>query len=269
MTALFHRWTNFWRGELPASQSDASKTDSNTQAYRPPPPPPPPPPKSSEFDDFPRASPRGMTTPTLKDISITVLREQRMSLDNAQRDALNDLQGLEADRQGLVARYAEVRLSGTKVALAAIERQYKSLQSRIRHLEKRHDQLNKLLQLLQETEEIKETHQWRESKTHGGVLNIDLHSLTGLLEQAVADDLKNDKLLDELLYGLDNESQKAAMAREGSSSAARQELMDLSETEVQRASTAQLMPLEQAADLFDQSMAHREDSLRQRTGAAQ
>ncbi len=244
MPKLFRRWVSLWQGKpiAPPSANDATAMPS-AENHGAPVKGPSPPQKSDK------------AIPTLQDIDLSSLRKQRLDLDNAQRNALCDLEALESDRQGLVARYAETRLSGTPVALRAIERQYKSMQSRIRHLEKRHHHLNRLLQLLQEAEEIKESAQWRESPVAAGLLGMDMPQLTNLIEQAVADDLLEGQRIDDLLDALDDVSVAAATSRIGASSATRQELMALTETEVQRASSAQLLPLEQAADLFDQSLA--------------
>lgn len=251
MPKLFQRWVDLWQSKSIAPPSDSGKTplciDDGAAI--------PLAASHGALGDTQMPSKIGeKAVPKLHDIDIGSLRKQRMELDNAQRDALIDLEALESDRRGLVARYAETRLSGTPVALRAIERQYKSMQSRIRHLEKRHHHLNRLLQLLQEAEEIKENAQWRESQVTGGLLSIDMPHLTALIEQAVADDLLESKRIDDLLDALDDVGDLAAASRAGASSAARQELMELTETDVQRASSAQLVPLEQAADLFDQSM---------------
>lgn len=198
------------------------------------------------------------TEPTTQQLAQPVdqlanLQAERVALDNRARQSLQSLQGLERDKQALVARYAEARLNGAEVERRAIERQFESLQQRIRLEELCHTQMTKAIQVRFVAEQMLQTQAWQKDVAGPQGLLTDIDTLTKQLEGMVATQRLDGKKLDDLLDSMATVAMQDTLAQDGAQARTREQLNALTEAEVQRTQDLALGPLEQAAQALERT----------------
>lgn len=199
----------------------------------------------------PAASP-GTATPGapqgLESLSLQQLNEQRNALDRQRRHTEVQLEGLDADRRGLLTRYARARLQGKPHELRTLERLHQRLRARERTVQTLHADQSRYLDLLDRVQALREDADVRDRVMQGALHGRSPQQLEamvgGYLATQQADRLGTQRLIDGMDVQAEDEALKQAHALEDD----RAELMRLTEPLVQASAHAQLQPLEAAAD---------------------
>ena len=205
---------------------------------------------------------------TLIDLPLASLQVQRQALDNQQRGTFEDLQGFQADSQGIVARYATARVNGRPTELQALERVYTNVKTRLRAAELRHaDQLS-LLTLTDRVCALREDLQAREGLQQSALAGMGIEQLRQMLGDELAKLLQNRQQVQDVLDDMDVHDDDAQLQAQSAMVPVRDELMALTEREVHQAIDAQLAPLADVAAELDQRMAVRARPARQGTATS-
>ncbi len=179
----------------------------------------------------------------LVELSMAGLHAQRQALDRRQRETFDALQDLQAQCQAVVARYANARLAGRPTELQALERQYDNFKSRLQSAELRHaDQLS-LLKLLDQVCVMREDLQARQGLQQDALAGLGLDDLKDMLGQELGALLNSRSKVQDLLDEPGTHDDDARLQAVAAMRGVQQELMALTEDEVQRAVAAQLQPM--------------------------
>lgn len=187
-------------------------------------------------------------------LSLAGLQTQRQAVDRQQRQTFTDLQQLQADSEGVVARYASARVDGRPAERQALERVYGNIKARLKSTELRHADQLRMLTLLDRVCVLREDLQARQGFQEGALAGIHLEEMKSALAEELAALLSNRNMVQDLLDELEVHDEDARLQASGSMRSVHNELMALTEPEVQEAVAALLSPLDDVAVRFDQRL---------------
>lgn len=213
--------------------------------------------RSSSAPPIPSPPASGSTQPAertggLAELSVSALQAQRQSLDRQQRATFDELQGLQADCQGVVARFGTARVKGRPAELQALARLYGNVKARLKSTELRHSDQLRLLTLLDRVCVLREDLQARQCLEHGAMAGLGLDELKTVLGDESAALLSNRSKVQDLLDELEANDEDAQLQMAGSARSAHEELMALTETEVMHEAELRLSPLSDLVGQIEQ-----------------
>lgn len=194
----------------------------------------------------------------LSALSNAALNAQRQRLDCQQRETFNELEGLQADSQGIVARYARARLRGRPTELQALERNYDNLETRLRNTELRHADQLRLLKLLDRVCALHEDARARESLSLATLGGQTLENLESMLCQELAAMVGDRKKVIDLLDEIASVDQDVEFQAVAEMRPVRERLMALTEADVKQGLNETLDPLDSLANRMEQRLTERQ-----------
>lgn len=197
-------------------------------------------------------SPQSLRRQGFAALSLAQLQARRRLVDEQQHATLEQLTDMEAERQGIVDRYATARLNGQKIEMEALERTFESIGHRIQSATVRHADLLLDLSLIDEACTLREDLAAREGLERDG---LNLESLGELMGDQLAQQLSSRNKRQNVLDGVRDHRADVLQHTLAAQRPIRDELTRLTEDQVQRAQGATLQPLESVADRIDQQLA--------------
>lgn len=188
------------------------------------------------------------------ELSLASLLAQRQAQDRLQRNSFEELQGLQADCQGMVARYAAARLAGRPTELQALERMYANLETRLEAAELRHADQLRVLTLLDRVCVLREDLQARNGLQQDTLAGLGVDDLKQMMGDELAMLMHNRDTVQSLLDDLADNDVDARLQGKAALAPVRERLMALTEPEVQCGLTAQLSPMDALASRVEQGL---------------
>lgn len=174
------------------------------------------------------------------------LNDQRSALDRQRRHTEQQLEGLDADRRGLLTRYARARLQGKPLELRTLERLHQRLRARERMVQTLHADQSRYLDLLDRVQALREDADVRHRVTQGALQGLGPQALEAMVGNYLAAQQAHRLDTQRVIDGMDVLAEDEALKQAHALEDARAELMRLSEPLVQAGARAQMQPLEAA-----------------------
>lgn len=193
-------------------------------------------------------------TADLQQVSLDTVRSEQLLLANELAGLEADRARIEADRQGLVERWGEVRCDGDESGRRFVARQFEVLQTQSCQLEKRHSDASTRLRILQGVENLKVHEQWQRAAGRGSVFGRDVGQLHAAIVATMAREIRQREQLAEILDTMIHADRRQLQQRAASLDDAMEALDGLlaervgdGQGDAERALKAELMAMDQAS----------------------